>query len=246
MFFKKKPLIEVSALDTNIKYFTKPDQSKNFFPDWLKKVKLNLPDEHQGEKLYKSQTVRGCMPFLDAITMGWILPMPWDVYFKVSDYGKEVNYEYRNKIKLQKGIINPPIENHNQFQAGMNNLYADAPILKFINPWKITTRPGYSTMFINPVNRGKSYIEVFSGVVDTDKYNSHVNLPFRVLNPDNKEEYDFTIKAGYPLAQFFPVNRKESWGELPVRIQTEQDEGDTLPVQSNWHWYKEKIHQKKD
>ncbi len=241
MFFNKKPLIEVSATKMNRNLFDVPNQSKNFLPNWIKTVKFNMSKENSN-KMYPSQSVRACMPFMDAMSVGWIIPAPWDVYFEVENYGKKVNYEFRNQIEVSRGIANPPIEQHNQQQVGKNNLYANSPILKFINPWKITTRTGYSTMFINPVNHGKSYIECFAGVVDTDKYSNLVNFPFRVLNPDNKESYNFMIKAGHPIIQFFPIKRKESFGELPVRDLTDNDVKDHIQVTSNYHYYKEKIH----
>jgi len=246
MIFKRKPIIEVSALQQNIGYFKAPDSSKKFLPEWIKKVKFNLPKKDTNENLYPGQTVRACMPFMDAMSLGWVMPVPFDIYFEVSDYGKHVNYEYRNKINVAENNIAPPIEAHSQEQAGMNNLYANAPILKFVNPWKITTRSGYSTMFINPVNQGKSYIECFAGLVDTDRYNNQINFPFRVLNPDGLEKYNFMIKAGQPIVQFFPVKRKDVYGKMPVRRLTNDDMKDNFYVVSNFHHYKENVHVKKD
>ena len=60
-----------------------------------------------------------------------------------------------------------------------------------------------------------------------------MHLPFRVLNPDNKESYNFMIKAGHPLIQFFPIKRKESYGKLPVRDLTDNDIKDYIQVSSS-------------
>lgn len=245
MFLKRRPIIEVSAMKQNVQYFKAPDSAKNFLPDWIKKVKFNVPKKDSDTKMYPGQTVRACMPFMDAMSLGWVMPVPFDIYFEVEDYGKQVNYEFKNQINVSSGNIIPPIEAHNQSQAGMNNLYANAPILKFVNPWKITTRSGYSTMFINPVNQGKSYIECFAGLVDTDKYNNQINFPFRVLNPDGLEKYNFMIKAGQPIVQFFPVKRKDVYGKMPVRQLTNGDTKDAFFVLSNYHHYKENVHVQK-
>ena len=110
MFFNKKPLIEVSATKMNRNFFDVPNQSKNFLPNWVKKVKFNMSKENSN-KMYPGQSVRACMPFMDAMSVGWIIPAPWDIYFEVGDYGKKVNYEFRNQIEVTQGVINPLLNN---------------------------------------------------------------------------------------------------------------------------------------
>ena len=77
----------------NIIEFLYPKKAKEFLeeifpvravqniPDWFKNIK-----EHN----HKKRTIKGCVPFLDAFTAGYILKMPSDFY---------INHNYTNKDK---------------------------------------------------------------------------------------------------------------------------------------------------
>ena len=49
---------------------------------------------------------------------------------------------------------------------------------KFINKWLIKTPPGYSCLFVKPLNHFETRFEIISGVVDTDTYINTINFPF--------------------------------------------------------------------
>ena len=40
-------------------------------------------------------------------------------------------------------------------------------VLKFVNPWVVKTPPGYSALFVPPLNRIETPFTFFSGVVET-------------------------------------------------------------------------------
>jgi hypothetical protein len=74
---------------------------------------------------------------------------------------------------------------------------------KFHNPWTIITPPGWSCLFVPPMNRLKPVFEVFSGIVDTDVYKAPVNVPFLPRAADG----DYTLERGTPLVQVIPFKR---------------------------------------
>ena len=179
---------------TNINemYFPKP--SKFFLPEWYKKtesyiggekiININNPDE-------SNATIKKCMPVFDALTAGYIIPLPCDIEVKLED-GKSIFYS------------DTPIAWHSVSQA--NNYPAPHKkfLPKFLNPWGIQTSIGTSCLFINPVHQDLPF-KVLEGVVDTDSYSVPVNFPF-VLNDKNWEGH---IKAGTPMVQVMPFVRTQ-------------------------------------
>jgi hypothetical protein len=138
------------------------------------------------------------MPFLDALTAGYIMYFDQDYLvdpvendFSVTPANKNnEDFSYHDKAQLPK-----------QWQeiAGSN-------AGKFHNKWLIKTPPGYSCLFIKPMNRIEERFEIISGIVDTDTYINLINFPFLL----RKKDEQFIIKKGDPMIQVIPFKR-ESW-----------------------------------
>ena len=60
--------------------------------------------------------------------------------------------------------------------------------------WTIITPPGWSCLFVSPLNRPNGLFEVIAGIVDTDTYPVPVNFPGMVLGDGEAE-----IVPGQPL-----------------------------------------------
>ena len=107
-------------------------------------------------------TVKTCIPFLDSMTAGYIIPFdqdylvnPVDNDFTVIPANKEQSdVGYHNKAQLPKEWHKTTGE-----AAG-----------KFINKWLIKTPLGCSCLFIHPMNRLEERWKIIEGVVDTDNY----------------------------------------------------------------------------
>ena len=61
--------------------------------------------------------------------------------------------------------------------------------LKIMNYWHMRTPPGWSTLFVSPLNSENEYFEPMSGVVETDKYFEFVNFP-SFLKIDGDDRYN--------------------------------------------------------
>lgn len=72
---------------------------------------------------------------------------------------------------------------------------------KFMNKWLIKTPPGYSCLFIKPMNRIEERFDIIPGIVDTDKYINTINFPFIL----RKRDKQFLIKKGEPMVQVIPL-----------------------------------------
>jgi hypothetical protein len=169
-----------------------PQPASRYIPDEYKKLqRFNKGDLHQS-------TVKTCMPFLDSMTAGYIIPFDQDYLvdpvendFSVTPANREQHdFGFHRKAQLPKEWHKTTGEN-----AG-----------KFHNKWLIKTPPGYSCLFIKPMNRLESRFEIISGVVDTDTYINTINFPFIL----HKRDGQFLIKKGEPMVQVMPFKR-EPW-----------------------------------
>tara|TARA_R100000664_G_scaffold33991_1_gene53214 strand:- start:1209 stop:1895 length:687 start_codon:yes stop_codon:yes gene_type:complete len=169
-----------------------PKPANRYIPDEYKKL-----ERFANGNLHNS-TLKTCMPFLDSMTAGYIIPFDQDYLvdpvesdFSVTPANRDQDdFGYHNNTQLPKEWKNHAGEN-----AG-----------KFINKWLIKTPPGYSCLFIKPMNRVENRFEIISGVVDTDSYINVINFPFIL----HKRDEQFLIKKGEPMVQIIPFKR-DSW-----------------------------------
>jgi|TARA_R100000656_G_scaffold3371_2_gene5089 hypothetical protein len=167
-------------------------------------AKLFVPPEYKNLERFESgnmhkPSIKTCIPFLDSMTAGYIIPFDQDYLvdpvendFSVTPANKEKHdFGFHNKTQLPKEWHKITGEN-----AG-----------KFHNKWLIKTPPGYSCLFIHPMNRyGEERWKIIEGIVDTDTYINVINFPFILKKRDNQ----FLIKKGEPMVQIIPFKR-ESW-----------------------------------
>ena len=184
-----------------------PKPSLSTIPDEYKKLSIEL-DKRKFD--YTESSVKGCMPFLDAYTIGYTLTAPIEFGFQII---KE-NQHFHFKLILpdlfpKEALPYFNLENHNNQQVPekLRSSYRTIDVVfKLLFPWKIKTPPGYSCIFTNPLNKN-SPIKIIDGVVDTDSFHQ-VNFPFYWTGDINKELT--IIQKGTPLIQVIPFKR-ENW-----------------------------------
>ena len=184
--------IKFVATNENFKdVWPHPQPATRFIPDEFKKLKRFREDN------LHEPTLKTCVPFLDSLTMGYIIPFDQDYVvdpvendFSVTPANREQNdFGFHNKAQLPK-----------EWKTAGENAG------KFINKWLVITPPGYSCLFIKPMNRLETRFDIIAGVVDTDTYINVINFPFIL----NKRDKQFLIKKGEPMVQVIPFKR-ESW-----------------------------------
>jgi hypothetical protein len=206
-------VIEFRANEKYIKHNqeTLPVPIKLNIPDWYKKLQ-HTPDFF---------TIKGCMPFLDTLTTGYLLKMPVSFFIehnttdddgqkrtgaitgqvKFNNIFAEMNLNYKGDENVHgvKQVEGSPLLEKN------NNL----PIHKILNPWFIKTPPGYSCLFLPPLNNTDKRFSIIPGIVDTDIFPGEVNFPM-IINCDKDSEIKSTIEIGTPYVQVIPFKR-EKW-----------------------------------
>ena len=184
-----------------------PVPARTVLPAWLRR--LPGVDPERLSPTDDAITVKRCMPFLDALSTGWILPLAAAVRLEITDGGRTVNAGWDFDREM--------VSTHAPFQVA-GNPYEPRPPMKFHNHWTIRTPPGWSCLFVPPLNRPDDIVEIFSGVVDTDTYTAPVHLPFIATGPDGLH----VLPKGRPLAQVIPFQRASV--QLPVSIGPETPE----------------------
>jgi hypothetical protein len=88
------------------------------------------------------------------------------------------------------------------------------PFMKILNPWLIKTPPGYSCLFVPPLNNCDDRFDIIPGIVDTDVWDLEINFPF-VFNGYKYETLETVIKRGTPYVQVIPFKR-DNW-EMKIK-----------------------------
>lgn len=169
----------------------KPMPTSRFIPQWYRKMDTSTK---------YVETVKKCVPVLDALTAGYVIPLHSDVVWN----SKDGVFVSQSKIAV----------NSDHMKEQTSDVYIapefDPQPHKWINTWHIKTPPGYSTLFIHPLNRMDLPFHSFTGIVDTDKHPIVINFPFVI-----RKDFDGLIPAGTPIIQAIPFKR-DDW-EMTVK-----------------------------
>lgn len=183
-----------------------PSPARAAMPDWYRR--LAPVDNAAVSTTNNGQTIKRCMPFLDAMTLGWILPVCATVRLEISDNGARLDAGW--------DFDRPMVTFHSPEQvAGHPQL--PRPPAKLHNYWTIRTPKGWSCLFTQLLNRGDGVIDIISGVVDTDRYHALIHFPFFATGADGR----YTLEKGLPMVQVIPFRRDAIKGV--VRAETDEE-----------------------
>jgi hypothetical protein len=172
-----------------------PKPASKLVPDWYKNTQSYMGGERKPTGNGNTTAiVKRCMPVFDAITSGYIIESPADVYVSIKDGTQWFEWSDLSLISFH------PIDQAPEHPAKKPFAYP-----KWINPWSIKTPKGYSTLFVQPFHR-ESVFTILPGIVDTDQYTPTVNFPFVINDPT----FEGLIPKGTPIAQVIPFKR-DSW-----------------------------------
>jgi len=224
-------------------------------------IKLNIPGWFKKlEHTILNKTVKGCMPFLDSLTAGYLLKMPQDFNLRhnvdtKNEKGEIIKDSFQTyalceeslllrakKINLNSEIdIHPPrqLEGSPHIEKNKN-----LPFYKIINPWKIKTPKGYSCLFVPPLNNSDDRFSIIPAIVDTDTFPNEINFPI-IINGDKYPVLETIIEKGTPYVQIIPFKR-DSWKmSLKPRKQAEVQNSRLFYTLKLINIYKDKYWNKK-
>jgi hypothetical protein len=194
--------------------------------DYPTPIKLNIPEWYKKlEHSFLNKTIKGCMPFLDTLTSGYLLKIPQDFYIRhnvnnKNEKGEEIKDSFQtfglhdmSQLLNAKSInLNSGLDVHSLKQVEGSPFIEknkNLPFYKILNPWKIKTPKGYSCLFVPPLNNTDDRFSIIPGIVDTDTFPNEINFPI-VINGDKYPILETSIKKGTPYVQIIPFKR-DSW-----------------------------------
>jgi hypothetical protein len=191
-----------------------PIPSIKTIPKWYKDVppfadgekKLHFPMGHGMPNL----TLKKCVPFLDALTSGYMYTLEEDIHVEIDKVGKPL-------IRWRSGDNVLTWHSPDQFPGvPIPNSY-HYMVAKWRNDWVINTPKGYSVLFTHPSNRFDLPFTTLSGLVDSTSYEIPVQFPFI-----HKKDFEGIIEAGTPVCQLHPM-KIEDWNSHMVGFDSEQN-----------------------
>ena len=176
-------------------------------PSWYQRMSARTqPDEQThlvpaGNAWAPNATVRMCVPFSDAMSLGYVAVLESDVeVVPLQDGGINVRWATGRDL----------VSSHSETQVpGMPAPAAEGSrpdVWKWLSEWRVYTPKGYSILFTHPLNRHDLPFQIMSGVVDTDTYRMAVQFPFQFIGSVTEP---FVIERGTPIAQIIPFKRDD-------------------------------------
>lgn len=214
------PTVEFRPLEYSpeavLKYAERPERSTTAIPDWFKSApryqnndKEMISDEHS-----HNLTVRHCMPFLDAMTSGYILTTSTDIYVtRNENYYPSISFgENSQNLPAPQIQFNPNFETHVPLKPGF-----DSFVYAWSVYWRIKTPKGVSSIFTQPLNKTDLPFHTLTGITDTDSWDGS-----DVLNVALAAGFQGTIPKGTPFVQIIPFYR-EDWDHKIIEENFDED-----------------------
>lgn len=187
--------MKITFTNTTSAELEQPKPASKVVPQWYKNTNSYINNEKKPTGSGNaSATIKRCIPVFDAITAGYIIESPADVFVSIKEGGQWFEWSDFGLISFH------PIEQAPDHPARKPFAYP-----KWTNPWAIKTPKGYSTLFVQPFHR-ESVFTILPGIVDTDHYTAPVNFPFVINDPT----FEGLIPKGTPIAQVIPF-KQDSW-----------------------------------
>lgn len=215
-----QPIIRFRCEPCDMGIIAPPRPAKHDMPDWFRKLPPVAPDLLSVTN--NGLTVKRCLPFLDAMTTGWIIPLAATIRMEVTDGGATANCGWDFDRQLVSNHTMGQVEGHPRLPR---------PPTKFHNFWTIATPPGWSCLFVPPLNRPHDLFEAASGIVDTDTYQGLIHFPFFPTAPEGLH----VLPKGTPIVQVIPFRRDASALAMHADIgpETAEDEERRVRIHRN-------------
>ncbi|HWK45069.1 MAG TPA: hypothetical protein VNT30_10125 [Stellaceae bacterium] len=182
-----------------IDHLPRPIAAREALPSWLQAMRRVGYSEAHGQDV---RTVKQCPPFVDAMSHGFIIPLPCDVMVS----GGRFSWDW--DIPRLSSTLHPqaPLSFHVPAQLEGSPFHTpDQVVVKFNSFWTIELEPGWSLFATHPVNRADLPFRLLSGLVDADRF-TDVGILFPAVWSD--PDFEGVLPRGMPVAQCFAVSRE--------------------------------------
>jgi len=176
----------------------RPVPAREALPRWLSDMPRHVFSDTHGADV---RTVKHCPPFIDAMSYGFVIPLPCDVTVNRG----ALSWDW--DIPPPAAGMHPrsPISFHVPAQVVGTPLHAPGQVIvKFNSFWTVQLEPGWSLFAAHPANRADLPFRLLSGLVDADRFHDvGILFPAVWLDPG----FEGVLPRGMPVAQCFAVPR---------------------------------------
>jgi hypothetical protein len=208
-----------------IRFFVRPDvpfhveppvPGSNLIPEWFRKGESFLSRETNKvaskDDPFKTAGMKGCMPFFDSLTSGYLLVTWADVEItKNDDDGSLLEFRY-----LEPDIYGKPTETNNDYRMIIERVgdlghTIPRPVghsynhMAWSSQWGMSLPKGWSLLITHPMNRFDLPFTTMSAIMESDRFSPNGNIPFFI-----QKGWTGVIPKGTPFAQIVPIKRS-SW-----------------------------------
>lgn len=197
-------------------YVDPPMPGSSLIPDWFRKGESFLSRETNKvaskDDPFKTAGMKGCMPFFDSLTSGYLLLTWADVEItKNDDDGGLVEFKY-----LEPDIYGKPTETNNDYRmiierTGDLGHTIPRPVghsynhMAWSSQWGMSLPKGWSLLITHPMNRFDLPFTTMSAIMESDRFSPNGNIPFFI-----QKGWTGIVPKGTPFAQIVPIKRS-SW-----------------------------------
>lgn len=191
-----------------------PSPAIEDIPEWYRKGESFISKETllatTKEDPHKSAGMKGCMPFFDSITSGYLIKTWADIEITKNENNK-VEFRY-----VQKDVFGGYIQDFTDWSvvvertgdlghtiprpAGHANNH-----MAWACKWGMRLPKGWSMLVTHPMNRFDLPFTTMSGIMESDRFAPNGNMPFFI-----KDGWTGVIPKETPVAQLIPIKRS-SW-----------------------------------
>ena len=180
----------------------RPYPATQAVPDWWKAMTpyTKTEDNPKGNKLIVSNRnsnagPKKCVPMLDALTSGYIIPLWSDVQVVNQNGFKLVSWRTSENVFEQHG------EQANEVQTPVG---FNSEVFKFQNKWRILTPKGYSCLITQPFGYRQTGVQAIPAVIDTDRSSLEILPPVWFAS-----DFEGILEKGTPMVQVIPFKRSD-------------------------------------
>jgi hypothetical protein len=176
-----------------------PVPARDALPGWLRTMDRTAFSQAHGQDL---RTVKQCPPFVDAMTHGFVIPLPCDIRIGRG----RLDWDWDLPPLASEFHPRSPLSFHVPAQLEGTPFHnPDRMIVKFNSFWTVELEPGWSLFAMHPANRTDLPFRLLTGLVDADRF-TDVGILFPAEWTD--AGFEGVLPRGTPIAQCFPVPRR--------------------------------------
>jgi hypothetical protein len=226
---KTRPEIKFTTKPELYGVIPEPTPATKELPTWYKETPVIEGGGVQKTKPEDKVTIRGCMPFHEAITSGWIMKTPVDIYITNQNGFLEISTNNDTIGVSSRDVVKGLQTEESDFFLTINTY------------WSIETSPGYSIINLPLLNKFDPRFRTMSGIIESDKFQDQhkVELLWR------DESFAGCIPAGTPISQVITVERGSvnADGVVRERTQSEQESMDKYNRSRHYfrHFYRNNV-----